>query len=132
MVHVMVLCICYQFQHKITRLGGGRGMSQLVADTGALSLEERAARFYDLDEELLRDPWSLYRDLREQQPVMRVGPAVVVSRYADIKEIFKDLDGFSNRRYTGTRVTQRRASLGAGEVEKYDYLINLDVNHIGQ
>jgi cytochrome P450 len=107
-------------------------MSQLVADTGALSLEERAARFYDLDEELLRDPWSLYRDLREQQPVMRVGPAVVVSRYADIKEIFKDLDGFSNRRYTGTRVTQRRASLGAGEVEKYDYLINLDVNHIGQ
>jgi cytochrome P450 len=107
-------------------------MSQLVAETGSLSLEERASRFFDLDELLLRDPWSLYRDLREQRPVLRVGPAVVVTRYAEIREIFKDLDGFSNRRYTGTRVTQRRAALGSGEVEKYDYLINLDVNHIGQ
>lgn len=107
-------------------------MSQLVADPHALSLEERAARFYGLDETLLQDPWSLYRDLREQAPVLRVGPAVVVTRYADAKAIFKDVEGFSNRRWTGTRVMQRRASLSGEDLEKYDYLIALDVNHIGQ
>ncbi|MGW4824051.1 cytochrome P450 [Streptomyces sp. NPDC004227] len=98
----------------------------------ALELAERAERFYGLDEELLRDPWTLYADLREHAPVLRVGPAVVVTRYDDVKELFRNTDGFSNKRWTGSRVTQRRASLTPDEVEKYDYLIRLDVNHIGQ
>jgi cytochrome P450 len=97
-----------------------------------LKLAERAERFYGLDEELLRDPWALYADLREHAPVLRVGPAVVVTRYDDIKELFRNTDDFSNKRWTGSRVTQRRASLAPDEVEKYDYLIRLDVNHIGQ
>ncbi|RMB83771.1 cytochrome P450 [Streptomyces shenzhenensis] len=97
-----------------------------------MELAERAERFYGLDEELLRDPWTLYADLREHAPVLRVGPAVVVTRYDDVKELFRNTDGFSNKRWTGSRVTQRRASLVPDEVEKYDYLIRLDVNHIGQ
>ncbi|WP_238005708.1 cytochrome P450 [Dactylosporangium sp. AC04546] len=97
-----------------------------------MELAERAERFYGLDEELLRDPWTLYADLREHAPVLRVGPAVVVTRYDDVKELFRNTDGFSNKRWTGSRVTQRRASLAPDEVEKYDYLIRLDVNHIGQ
>jgi cytochrome P450 len=97
-----------------------------------VELAERAERFYGLDEELLRDPWTLYADLREHAPVLRVGPAVVVTRYDDVKELFRNTDGFSNKRWTGSRVTQRRASLAPDEVEKYDYLIRLDVNHIGQ
>ncbi|MEV0184280.1 cytochrome P450 [Streptomyces sp. NPDC050625] len=97
-----------------------------------MKLAERAERFYGLDEELLRDPWTLYADLREHAPVLRVGPAVVVTRYDDVKELFRNTDGFSNKRWTGSRVTQRRASLAPDEVEKYDYLIRLDVNHIGQ
>ncbi|MFE7979317.1 cytochrome P450 [Streptomyces shenzhenensis] len=97
-----------------------------------MELAERAERFYGLDEELLRDPWTLYADLREHAPVLRVGSAVVVTRYDDVKELFRNTDGFSNKRWTGSRVTQRRASLAPDEVEKYDYLIRLDVNHIGQ
>ncbi|MGI5519095.1 cytochrome P450 [Streptomyces sp. CA-106131] len=97
-----------------------------------MKLTERAERFYGLDEELLRDPWTLYADLREHAPVLRVGPAVVVTRYDDVKELFRNTEGFSNKRWTGSRVTQRRASLAPDEVEKYDYLIRLDVNHIGQ
>ncbi|MET7391964.1 cytochrome P450 [Dactylosporangium sp. NPDC005572] len=97
-----------------------------------MELAERAERFYGLDEELLRDPWTLYADLREHAPVLRVGPVVVVTRYDDVKELFRNTDGFSNKRWTGSRVTQRRASLAPDEVEKYDYLIRLDVNHIGQ
>lgn len=99
---------------------------------GASSLDERAARFYDLDADLLRDPWALYADLREQAPVLRVGPAVVVTRYEDVKRVFRDAETFSNRRWTGTRVKRRRASLTPDQAERYDYLIRLDVNHIGQ
>ncbi|ONH31701.1 cytochrome P450 [Pseudofrankia asymbiotica] len=108
-------------------------MSQATAGgQGALSLEERAARFYGLDEQLLSDPWTLYADLRDHAPVLRVGPAVVVTRYADVRDVFRDTETFSSRRWTGTRVTQRRASLTPAEAERYDYLIRLDVHHIGQ
>ncbi len=103
-----------------------------ITAPGALPLQEWADRFYDLDPELLRDPWPLYAALRERAPVLRVGPAVVVTRYDDVKAVFRDIEGFSNRRYTGTRVTQRRATLAGADLEKYDYLIELDVNHIGQ
>jgi cytochrome P450 len=103
-----------------------------LAEPGALPLEERAARFYDLDPELLRDPWSLYADLREHAPVLRVGPAVVVTRYADVKAVFADTERFSNKRWTGTRVTERRAALRGADREKYDYILGVDVHHIGQ
>lgn len=107
-------------------------MAQAVVDTDPLSLEQRAERFYDLDEMLLADPWALYADLREQAPVLRVGPAVVVTRYDDVKAVFGDLDNFTNKRWTGTRVTQRRAALVGRDRERYDYLINVDLHHIGQ
>jgi cytochrome P450 len=103
-----------------------------VAGPGALPLEERTARFYGLDPLLLRDPWSLYADLREHAPVLRVGPAVVVTRYADVKAVFTDTEGFSNKRWTGTRVTERRAALSGTDREKYDYIFGVDVHHIGQ
>lgn len=95
-------------------------------------LQERAARFYALDEQLLRDPWPLYAQMRENQPFMRVGSAVVVTRYEDIKSIFREPATFSNRRHTGSRVMQKRATLSPDEVCRYDYLIELDVSHIGQ
>ncbi|MDQ7909336.1 cytochrome P450 [Phytohabitans sp. ZYX-F-186] len=107
-------------------------MDQAVEALAPASLRERVTRFYDLDEELLRDPWPLYAEMRERQPVMRVGPAVVVTRYEDVKAVFRDTVNFSNRRYTGSRVTQKRAGLSPDEVRLYDYLIELDVNHIGQ
>lgn len=102
------------------------------AGAPALGLEERVTRFYDLDEEMLRDPWPMYAEMRETKPVMRVGSVVVVTRYDDIKSVMSDAANFSNKRYTGSRVTQKRAALAPDEADSYNYLIELDVNHIGQ
>ncbi|OUS94997.1 cytochrome P450 [Rhodococcus sp. NCIMB 12038] len=104
-----------------------------VAATGARlgDLEERASRFFALDPEMLADPWSLYAELRAHAPVLRVGPVVVVSRYDDIKAIFRDPERFSNRRQTGSRVTEKRAALGGDELAMYDHLIEHDSHHLG-
>jgi cytochrome P450 len=96
-----------------------------------LSLQERVDRFFALDEEMLADPYSLYRDMRETQPVMRVGNAVAVSRYDDIKQIFRDPLTFSSNRQKGTRVTEKRATLEGAALDKYDAMLRHERGQIG-
>jgi cytochrome P450 len=99
----------------------------MTTDTGSpaavASLRDRVTRFYALDEELLADPYALYREMREAEPVMRVGSVVAVSRYDDVKAIFRDPRTFSSRRMAGTRVTHKRASLEGSALAKYDALL---------
>jgi len=86
-------------------------------------LQDRVSRFYALDEELLADPYALYREMREAQPVMRVGNVVAVARYDDVKAIFRDPRAFSSNRAQGTRVTRKRAGLEGSALDKYDALL---------
>jgi cytochrome P450 len=101
-----------------------------VAERGA-GLPERMERFFALDEEMLADPFTLYKEMRETHPVMRVGNVVAVSRYGDIKRIFRDPLTFSSRRHEGTRVTSRRASLEGADRDKYDALLRHERGQLG-
>jgi hypothetical protein len=95
------------------------------------SLQDRMTRFYALDEEMLGDPYALYREMREAEPVMRVGNVVAVSRYHDIKAIFRDPRAFSSNRTQGTRVTRKRASLESGALGQYDALLRHEQGQLG-
>ena len=95
------------------------------------SLQERVHRFFALDEEMLADPYPLYKEMRETQPVMRVGNAVAVSRYDDVKQIFRDPRRFSSNRQQGTRVTEKRASLEGAALDKYDAMLRHERGQIG-
>jgi cytochrome P450 len=106
-------------------------VSTSVEAADLAELAGRAERFFALDPEMLADPWTLYADLRERAPLLRVGPVVVVSRYDDIKMIFRDTERFSNRRQTGSRVTRKRAGLSGDELAMYDHLIGHDSHHLG-
>lgn len=100
--------------------------------TSARSLEDRLTLLYNHDEEQLKDPFALYKEMRQSQPVMRINGVVVVSRYDDIQDVFRDTEQFSNRRMTGSRVAQRRLTLTAEELPMYDHLLAHDTHHIGQ
>jgi hypothetical protein len=89
------------------------------------------SRFFALDEEMLADPYALYREMRDTQPVMRVGNVVAVSRYDDIKKIFRDPRTFSSNRTQGSRVTLKRASLTGSDLDKYDALLRHERGQIG-
>lgn len=93
---------------------------------------DRLARLYAFDDEMIADPFPLYRAMRADEPVVRVASVVAVSRYADIKAVFKDTARFSNNRWAGSRVTERRARLHGEDLARYDYLIEGDKSHPGQ
>jgi hypothetical protein len=103
----------------------------MTIDQESVSVQERMNRFFALDEEMLADPYLLYREMRDSQPVMRVGNVVAVSRYDDIKRIFRDPRTFSSNRAQGTRVTAKRASLKGGDLEKYDAMLRHERGQIG-
>ncbi|MCW2495312.1 cytochrome P450 [Jatrophihabitans sp.] len=91
-----------------------------------------AGRLFDLDPEMIKDPYAVYRSMREQEPVLRVRSVVAVSRYEDIRNVLRDPVTFSSRRAGGSRVQERRAALSGRDRERYDYLIDRDKVMIGQ
>jgi hypothetical protein len=105
--------------------------ADIVRSQGSASLRDRVNRFYALDEEMLANPYTLYSEMREAEPVMRVGNVVAVSRYDDIKRIFRDPKTFSSNRTQGTRVTRKRASLEGSALDRYDALLRHERGQIG-
>jgi cytochrome P450 len=78
------------------------------------------AEVHDLEQEftdllagrLLADPWPLWRRLREQHPVVRLGDVVIATRFADVKEMMTRPERFSNRFFvSGSRADAIVASL---------------------
>lgn len=58
-------------------------MPVLSAASG--QIEAALGRLFDCEQELINDPWPVFAALREHQPIARIGPLVVVSRYHDVK-----------------------------------------------
>jgi cytochrome P450 len=64
-----------------------------------LTLEEDAAAIFR--GERLEDPWPIWDRLREEAPVLAVGPMWVVTRFEDAKTLIFDRDRYSQRLWVG-------------------------------
>jgi len=54
------------------------------------SLDEELSRVLASDQEALRDPWPMWRALREHGPVYHHGEVALVTRHADVRALAKD------------------------------------------
>lgn len=54
------------------------------------TLDDALARILASDPEAIRDPWPVWRALREQTPVHRHGAVTLVTRYGDVRRLAKD------------------------------------------
>jgi cytochrome P450 len=54
------------------------------------SLDDALAKILASDPGALRDPWPVWRALREQTPVHQHGDVTLVTRYADVRRLAKD------------------------------------------
>ncbi|MET0886002.1 MAG: cytochrome P450, partial [Mycetocola sp.] len=80
-------------------------------------------RLFDLDQELINDPFAAYRQMREESPVLRINNLVAVARYGDVKDAMRDPVTFSSDSHRGTRVQRLRAGLSADETARLDDLV---------
>lgn len=101
----------------------------LIADDDVV---ETAARLFDADQSLINDPWPVFAALRERQPIVRMGPIVVVSRYDDIKQVLRDPATFSSVRSKGSREEARRSELVGADLEKFLTLAEFEARNMTQ
>jgi cytochrome P450 len=85
-------------------------------ETSTLSraLTEDIGRLFASEPGALRDAFAIYRRIREEAPVFRIGPMVVVADYEHVKQVLGDPDNFSASR-GGSRMEALHASLSAEE-----------------
>lgn len=90
------------------------------------------ARLFALDQDLINDPYPVYARMRAEQPVMRVGSLVAVSRYEDVKAVLRDTETFSSSRSLGSRETERRQQLGPDDLEKFEFMTSFEGRSLTQ
>ncbi|MET0885992.1 MAG: cytochrome P450 [Mycetocola sp.] len=81
------------------------------------------ARLFALDQDLIDNPFPTYQRMRDHAPVIRANSVVSVSKYADVKAVFRDPQTFSSVRHFGSRITARRAQLDPEQARKLDALV---------
>lgn len=90
-------------------------------------LESEVTRLFACDPDALSDPYPIYRRLRDEQPVMQVGPLVVVSRFDDVEACFENTTDLLNTQVRdSTRVQATVAALPPAEQEKFWELFDFE------
>jgi cytochrome P450 len=98
-----------------------------TTDTTIEPLGAQVERLFTCEPAALADPFPIYRRLRNESPVLRYGPMVVVSRFDDIEVCFDDETRFSNvQGRESTRVIATAAALSEEDREKFLWLIDFE------
>ena len=75
----------------------------------------------------MRDPFPLWRELRENAPLYHLGPSLLVTRYDDVKAVLRDTVGFSSASgVRGSRVDAVRARLTTEQRQAFDELTEFE------
>jgi cytochrome P450 len=99
----------------------------MTIDTTTEPLETEVDRLFRCEPAALADPFPIYRRLRNESPVLRYGPMVVLSRFDDIEVCFDDETRFSNvQGRESTRVIATAAALSDEDREKFLWLIDFE------
>jgi cytochrome P450 len=86
------------------------------------SLDRRIARLvFESDDEIIANPWPLWKELQEIAPVVPSGPLYLITRHQELKEVHRDAARFSsNSRRYGTRAAVIRNALTPERREAWD------------
>jgi cytochrome P450 len=91
------------------------------------TLESQVERLFGCDQEALADPYPIYRRMREEQPVMQIGPLVVVSRFADVEACYDNAADLLNEQdRNSSRVLATVAALSAEDQAKFFELFDFE------
>jgi len=67
--------------------------------------------YFDLRDDLVQDPYGLFHRMQAEAPVLERRSFAIVTRWADVETVIRDMETYSNSRGRGTRVDAVAAAL---------------------
>lgn len=107
-------------------------MSATTARAAGGTIDERLAALMASDPAAMADPYPLYADLREAGTTRRVGPMVVVTRFAEAKRIFLEAHRYSNHTTRGSRAEEALARMTDEEREAYRRVSDFEAMYVSR
>lgn len=94
-------------------------------------LDDEVAALLRSEPAAIADPFPLWNRLREEAPVFKSGPVVLVTRYQDVKRVQRD-DGYFGHsgRAQGTRAQANRAKLDESQLAAWDEVTRFESNYL--
>ncbi|MGP3533966.1 cytochrome P450 [Microbacterium sp. RD1] len=95
-------------------------------------LEDRVRGLLAGDSGLLRDPFPTWNELRDTRPVTRIDDAVVLTRYADVRELLGDNNVLYSRAATrhSERYERARSSFSPTGREAFDAVLDQEFQQL--
>jgi cytochrome P450 len=85
------------------------------------------------DLETMADPWRVWNRLREEAPLFEHGPVVLVTRYDDVRTLYRDNANFSNEAARrGSAFDAIRAGLNGIEREALDSVTAFEAMYVSR
>jgi cytochrome P450 len=101
--------------------------------TAPPDIDERLRLLLASDPEALVDPFPLYAELREQHPVHRAGPIVLVSRYEDVRALLRDQARFSKgARREGSLADDVRSRLTGADLDAFEEVTAFEALYVSR
>jgi hypothetical protein len=105
----------------------------MVSSVASSSLKHEVDRLLAHDPDVLRDPYPLYRRLREEAPVFTYdATTALVSTYAEAKTVYRDNDRFPSPERLDSKFEGRFALLSAEEMRLYDEWIAFESTRVSR
>jgi cytochrome P450 len=77
----------------------------------ATDLVELTGRYFDLEPEIVQDPYPLFHRLQAEAPVLIFRSMATLTRYADIESVIRDMETYVSRPVGASRVEAAAARL---------------------
>lgn len=105
----------------------------MATATTSTSLDEALARLLASDPDAMADPFPLWRRLREESPVHRLGGLALLTRYADVKAVIRDERGLSNgTAISGTRMAELTSRLDEEHLAAYHEVAGFESMYVSR
>jgi cytochrome P450 len=98
----------------------------------APSLDDALGPILASDPEAMRDPFPVWRRLREESPVHRIGPVVLLSRYEDVKAAIRSPEMSNRFVVSGTRSAEVKGRFDERRLRIYNEISEFESLYVSR
>jgi cytochrome P450 len=95
-------------------------------------LRARLEALFTNDPAAMVDPYPVFRELREAGPVHELGAMTLISRHADLRDAWRDIERLSSRTFLGSRAQEALSRMNDEQREAYRIVSEFEAKYVSR